>query len=258
MALTRMGLLVLAWRGLWRELKNGALTTMLLALLVAVAAVTAVGFFTDRVDQAMRAQAAEFLAADGRIESTQSLSNELIQAQNAGIVTAQTLEFPTVLLAGEMTQLVSLKAVGEGYPLRGELSVQTQNDAPAQMLRHAPAPGTLWLAPRAMSMLELKLGDTVQVGQASLTLAGVLEREPDVGNFFAQAAPRAMVNLADIPATGLVMSQSRVKHYLLLAAPLEQRASLFAALSAQLPKDLSIERPENLSLIHISEPTRPY
>ena len=237
MALNRMGLLALAWRGLWRELKNGALTTMLLALLVAVASVTAVGFFTDRVDQAMRAQASEFLAADGRIASPQPLQEQLEQARTLGLTTAQTLEFPTVLLAGEMTQLVSLKAAGEGYPLRGELSVQTQADAPAQVLRHAPAPGTLWLAPRAVAMLELKLGDTVQIGQASLRLTGVLQREPDVGNFFAQAAPRAMLNLADIPATGLVTPQSRVKHYLLLAAPSAQRASLFAALSAHLPMD---------------------
>ncbi|HES76022.1 MAG TPA: FtsX-like permease family protein [bacterium] len=245
MALTRMGLLALAWRGLWRELRNGALTTMLLALLVAVASVTAVGFFTDRVDQAMRAQASEFLAADGRIASPQPLQTQLEQARTLGLTTAQTLEFPTVLLAGEMTQLVSLKAAGEGYPLRGELTVQTQADAPVQVLRHAPAPGTLWLAPRAVAMLELKLGDTVQIGQASLRLTGVLQREPDVGNFFAQAAPRAMMNLADIPATGLVTEQSRVKHYLLLAAPSAQRSSLLAALSAQLPKDLSIERPEN-------------
>ncbi|MEW5837323.1 MAG: FtsX-like permease family protein [Pseudomonadota bacterium] len=245
MALTRSGLFVFAWRGLWRELKNGALTTMLLALLVAVAAVTAVGFFTDRVDQAMRAQASEFLAADGRIASPQPLQVQLEQARELGLTTAQTLEFPTVLVAGEQTQLVSLKAAGEGYPLRGELSVQMQADAPAQALRQAPAPGTLWLAPRAVVMLELKLGDVVQIGQASLRLSGVLQREPDVGNFFAQAAPCAMINLADIPATGLYSAQSRVKHHLLLAAPEAQRAGLFAAFGKLLPKDLSIERPEN-------------
>lgn len=245
MALSRVGLFLLAWRGLWRELKNGALTTMLLALVVAVAAVTAVGFFTDRVDAGMRAQAAEFLAADGRIDSPQPLQVQLEQAQALGLATAQTLEFPTVLLAGESTQLVSLKAVGVGYPLRGQLTVQTSPDAPPSVLVQGPEVGTVWLAPRVLALLDLQLGDTVQIGQASLRVAGVLQREPDVGNFFAQAAPRVIVNLADIAATGLVTPQSRVKHHLLLAASEAEREQKLAALAKQLPAELSIERPEN-------------
>ncbi|MDD2892958.1 MAG: FtsX-like permease family protein [Halothiobacillaceae bacterium] len=245
MALNHMGLLTLAWRGLWRELKNGALTTMLLALVVAVAAVTAVGFFTDRVDAGMRAQAAEFLAADGRIDAPQPLQTQLEQARALGLRTAQTLEFPTVLVAGDNAQLVTLKAVGEGYPLRGELSIQTAADAPPTTLAQGPSPGTLWLAERVMALLDLKVGDAVQIGQAHFTVAAVLLREPDVGNFFAQAAPRAMLNLQDIAATGLVTPQSRVKHHLLLAAEPAQREGLFAQMSKQLPADLSIERPEN-------------
>ncbi|MBN2856216.1 MAG: FtsX-like permease family protein [Halothiobacillaceae bacterium] len=235
----------LAWRGLWRELKNGALTTMLLALIVAVASVTAVGFFTDRVDAGMRAQAAEFLAADGRITSPDSLAKPLAQAQTLGLATAQTLQFPTVILAGDHTQLVSLKAVSAGYPLRGSLTIAPSPQALPHAVTQGPAEGTVWLAPRALALLNLAVGDAVQIGQKTFTISAVLLREPDVGNFFAQAAPRAMINLGDIPATGLVTPASRVEHALLLAAPAAERSGLLSALSKKLPADLSIERPEN-------------
>jgi putative ABC transport system permease protein len=245
MALNRMGLLALAWRGLWRELRGGTLTTMLLALVVAVASVTAVGFFTDRVDAGMRAQAAEFLAADGRIDSPDALDEPLQHAQALGLRTAQTLEFPTVILAGDATLLVSLKAVSADYPLRGDLSIQRAVADQAQTEAHGPSVGTVWLAPRALSLLNLAVGDTVQIGQKTFTIAAALLREPDVGNVFAQAAPRAMIDWDDVAATGLVTPASRVSHHLLLAAPREEREQKMAALAKTLPSFLSIERPEN-------------
>jgi putative ABC transport system permease protein len=236
-------LILLAWRGLWRELRSGALVTMFLALLIAVAAVTAVGFFTDWVDAGMRAQAAEFLAADGRVESPDSLSKWQQKASALGLTTSQTLEFPTVILAGEHTLLVSLKAVGAGYPLRGALTIST--GAQQQQTRVGPREGHVWLAPRALALLDLKVGDSVQIGQKKFTVSATLQREPDVGNFLAQAAPRAMINLADIPATGLVTPASRVTHYLLLAVPSGVSADVLQSFGKSLPADLSLERPEN-------------
>lgn len=241
--LTGFRLVSLAWRGLWRELRSGALITMFLALVIAVAAVTAVGFFTDRVDAGMRSQAAEFLAADGRIESPDSLNALQQKADSLGLTTTQTLEFPTVILSGDHTLLVSLKAVGTGYPLRGTLTISASGQS--EPIRHGPEEGTVWLAPRALALLDLKPGDSVQIGQKELTISATLEREPDVGNFLAQAAPRAMINLADIPATGLVTPASRVTHYLLLAVPDGVNPNKLTTLAKALPAHLSMERPEN-------------
>lgn len=232
----------LAWRGLLRELQSGALITMFLALVIAVAAVTAVGFFTDRVDAGMRAQAAEFLAADGRIESPDPLDIWQQKARALGLNTAQTLEFPTVILSGERTLLVSLKAVGAGYPLRGTLTISAAQN---EQIRHGPKAGHVWLAPRALALLDRKVGDSVQIGQKKFTVSATLEHEPDVGNFLAQSAPRAMINLADIPATGLVTPASRVTHYLLLAVPHGASGSALDTLAKALPAHLSMERPEN-------------
>jgi len=239
--------LKLAWSGLVRELRAGLLTTMLMALIVAVAAVSAVGFFTDRVDGGMRAQAAEFLAADARIDSPDPLDAVRRQARELGLETTDTLVFPTVILAGERTLLVGLKAVGKGYPMRGSLTIAADaaGSVDRRVVTHAPAPGQVWLAPRALALLDLKVGDTVQIGRTHFRIAAALIREPDVGNVFSQAAPRAMIPLADIPATGLVTPASRVRHHLLLAAPTKSRKTLLDRLAKDLPKGLSLDRPEN-------------
>lgn len=243
--------LTLAWSGLVRELRAGLLTPMLAALMVAVAAVSAVGFFTDRVDAGMRAQAAEFLAADSRIDSPGDLANVRNVARKLGLQTAETLVFPTVILSGQRTLLVGLKAVGAGYPLRGSLTIAADEAGAVdrRVVRHGPASRQAWLAPRALAMLDLKVGDEVRIGRRSFTIAAALVREPDVGNFFSQAAPRVMIDLADIPATGLVTPASRVHHHLLLAAPAAKRRALLDRLARRLPglkpEGLSLDRPEN-------------
>ncbi|MFN2381102.1 MAG: ABC transporter permease [Guyparkeria sp.] len=233
----------LAWQGLVREVQNGLLTPMLLALLVAVSAVTAVGFFVDRVDGAMREQAAQFLAADARMEAPDPLDNALEAARALDLTTSSQVTFPTVVLAGEQTLLVGLKAVDDDYPLRGELTIRT--DESSRSVTSGPPPGEAWVAPRAQLSLGLDLGDTLEVGQSELPVTAVLEREPDVGNIFSQAAPRLMIHRDDLAATGLVTDTSRVEHALLVSSDADDRAARLDRLAEQLPAEVELERPEN-------------
>ena len=55
--------LALALRLMRRELAAGELSVLLAALVVAVAAMSSVGFFTDRVDRALHQQAPQLLGA---------------------------------------------------------------------------------------------------------------------------------------------------------------------------------------------------
>ena len=233
----------LAWQGLVREVQSGLLTPMLLALLVAVSAVTAVGFFVDRVDGAMRAQAAEFLAGDGRVESPDPLDSVAEQAESLGLDISRQLTFPTVVVADERTLLVGLKAVDDAYPLRGTLGID-DGDA-SRTVEHGPPPGEGWLSRRAMLSLGIDLGDAVEVGQTRLSITAVLEREPDVGNVFSQAAPRLMVHHDDLAATGLVTDTSRVEHALLVASDAEDRRQRIDRLEAGLDSGLHLARPES-------------
>ena len=233
----------LAWQGLVREVQSGLLTPMLLALLVAVSAVTAVGFFVDRVDGAMRAQAAQFLAADARVESPDPLDEWAATAEDLGLATSQHVTFPTVVLAGQQSQLVGLKAVDGAYPLRGDLRID--DGETVVTVSHGPPPGQAWIARRALLSLDTAIGESIAVGQTSIEIAAVLEREPDVGNIFAQAAPRLMIHRDDLAATGLVTDTSRVEHALLLASDAGDRAARLDAFAERLPDRLRLERPES-------------
>ncbi|MFO7809570.1 ABC transporter permease [Guyparkeria sp.] len=233
----------LAWQGLVREVQNGLLTPMLLALLVAVSAVTAVGFFVDRVDGAMRAQAAQFLAADARVESPDPLDEVVGIARELELTTSRHVTFPTVALAGQESQLVGVKAVDGAYPLRGDLRID--DGETVSTVEHGPPPGQVWIARRALLSLDATIGDSIAVGQSELTIAAVLEREPDVGNVFAQAAPRLMIHHDDLAATGLVSDTSRVEHALLLASDANDRDARLERLADRLPDRLRLERPES-------------
>ncbi len=208
----------LAWRGLRREWRSGELSLLSLALVLAVAAVTAVGFFTDRVDQALRDQGTELLAADLVVESGTALDPALAdQARRLGLATARTLGFPSVVLGAGAPQLVQVKAVDPGYPLRGRLWVRRDGAGAAEPVQGPPAPGNLWVEPGLLALLPSQLGAELALGQSRLRLAGLIQSEPDRGGHLFQIAPRVLLGLDDLPATGLVTPASRVEHRLLVA-----------------------------------------
>src|ERR1700731_2050020 len=109
-----------ALRNLWRDLKSGELSVLLLALVVAVLSLTAVGFFTSRISQGVRAQAAEVLAADLRLEAPSPIpARYFAEAHARGLRSARILSFPTAIFSGTSSQLAALNAVTSSYPLRG-------------------------------------------------------------------------------------------------------------------------------------------
>ena len=82
-----------------------------------------------------------------------------------------------------------------------------------------PAPGTVWVDAAVIDSLGLKVGDPLLLGDASLTVANVILIEPDRGTGFASFAPRVMLNVADLDATGLIQPASRVTYRLAVASP---------------------------------------
>ncbi len=210
--------LSLAWRALLSDWRAGELRILALALLVAVGGVSAVGFFTDRVRLAMESQAGELLAADRVVESRGELPPEWVeQARSHGLATARIQSFRTVVVVGDDLQLVEVKAVGEGYPLRGRLRTAPRPyaaDAPAEA---GPAPGNVWLSARLAAQLGIEPGAEVRLGSRLFTYARVLTYEPDRGAELFSIGPRLMMNRADLPSTGLIGPGSLVTYRLLLA-----------------------------------------
>jgi putative ABC transport system permease protein len=209
-----------------REFKSGEVRVLAAALALAVAAMTAVGFFTDRVNQGVQARSSEVLAADLVLRSNRPIPPQRdALAAELGLSSARTASFPSVVLAGDESALADIEAVAEGYPLRGRLRVSRALDAEVETVDTLPAPGEAWADPRLLARLDAAIGAVVEVGQIELRITRLLEYRPDQGFSFAELAPTLLINLQDLDATGLIAPGSRVSYRLLLAgAPPAQAA----------------------------------
>ena len=220
-----MKILRFALRDLWRDLKSGELSVLLLALSVAVLSLTAVGFFTSRISQGVRAQAAEVLAADLRLEAPNPLPDKYAtEAHKDGLATAAIIEFPTAIFNGAVSQLAALNAVTAGYPLRGRLRIADAPFGVARPTDRIPAVGEVWIDARIIAQLKVSLGDRLRIGAGSFKVTQVLDYRPDEGTGFVNLAPAALLNYADIGATELIQPGSRVTYCELFAGAPQQVA----------------------------------
>ncbi|WP_431128400.1 ABC transporter permease [Variovorax paradoxus] len=205
----------LGWRTLWRDLRAGELRLLIVAVLLAVAALTAVGFFADRLQGGLQRDARQLLGGDAVVVSDNPTPPTFIaQARAFGLQGTGTYGFPTMARAddaqGGASKLVALKAVAPGYPLRGSLQTASTAEAPGTITRDIPTPGEVWVDASLLDSLGLKVGDPLLLGDTSLRVGRVITLEPDRGAGFMSFAPRVMLNQADVPRTGLVQPASRV------------------------------------------------
>src|SRR5208282_5527326 len=157
-----------ALRNLWRDLKSGELSVLLLALCVAVLSLTAVGFFTSRISQGVRAQAAEVLAADLRLESPQPTPARYFEeGRKLGLKSAEILSFPTAIFNGDVSQLAALNAVTANYPLRGHVRIADAPFGAARVTDRVPGEGEAWVDARIIAQLKIELGAKLRIGAAS-------------------------------------------------------------------------------------------
>ena len=212
-----------------RDWRAGELRLLAAALVIAVAAVTSVGFFVDRLRAGLQRDATQLLGADLLISSDGPIGGPLRQRATAsGLQLAETVTFPSMAINTrdrDIAALSAVKAVSAGYPLRGTLRVKSGYDAPEEPIRAIPEPGTVWVDAQALQGLRLAVGDSLKLGEATFRIARLIALEPDRGAQFINFAPRVMLNMADLPATQLIQQGSRVTYRLLVAG---ERAELRA------------------------------
>ncbi|TXI29709.1 MAG: FtsX-like permease family protein [Ottowia sp.] len=213
----------LGWRTLWRDLRSGELRLLMVAVTLAVAALTAVGFFSDRLQAGLQRDARQLLGGDAVVVSDNPPAAPWVeQADRLKLRHVLTLTFPTMGRAddaqGGATRLVALKAVGDGYPLRGQLRLaRDAADREGQPTSGIPERGTVWVDAALLEALALKSGDPLLLGDARFRIAELIALEPDRGTGFMTFAPRVMLNAADLSATGLVQPASRITYRLAVA-----------------------------------------
>ncbi len=231
----------LGWRNLRRDLRAGELRLLIVAVALAVAALTAVGFFSDRLQGGLARDARQLLGGDAVVSSDQTPPPALAAAAQAlGLRSATTLTFPTMARApdaqGGGARLVALKAVEDGYPLRGTMRVAPDADTPATATRDVPAAGEVWVDPALLGALNLKVGDPLLLGDAALRIARVIGIEPDRGMGFSSFSPRVMMNRADLPSTALIQPASRLNYRFAVAGEAQPVAEFIARAEAEVAK----------------------
>jgi len=208
----------LSLRLLRRDWRAGELRLLAAAVVIAVGAVTAIGFFNDRLDRAMTYQSADLLGADLVLRGPDPVPPAwLTAAADHKLRHAETLEFASVVVHGDKLQLASVMAAGPGYPLRGAIRTAPALYAPDRKTADLPAPGSVWVEPRVLQALGLDVGGRITIGSAAFTVTRVLTYEPGrAGSFFA-FAPRVLIRRDDVARTAVIQPGSRVNYRYLFA-----------------------------------------
>lgn len=231
-----------AWRRLRREYKSGELRLIAFALAIAIAALSAVGFFVDRARLGLERQAAELLAGDLSLSQRTPIAPEFIDAaRRERLASATTASLLSVVVAGERIQLTDIKAVSDGYPLRGQLRVATAAYGKDTVARAGPRAGETWVDPRLAQTLGVTVGDKIGIGARRFNVTGILSYEPDRGGDFFSLAPRALIHADALRATQLVQPGSRVQYRLLLAGDTAALARYRAWATPRLPAGARLE-----------------
>ena len=223
------------WRWFWREWKTPSLLIVWLALTLAVACVLALGRISDRIENSMSYQSRELLAGDLVLRSSQPSDPAWLQdAKNSGLNVSQQISFSTMAYStadeDARPQLVLIKAADSAYPLYGGLVTE-----PAGL---QPTKGQILVAPRLLELLNLKLGDDIDIGDATLKVAGTLEQEPDSGFNPFQIAPRALISIEDAALTGAIQLGSRLTYRDMFAGD----SDAIEAFHAKFDKDLRTDQ----------------
>lgn len=214
-----MRTLTLAWRQLRRDLAAGDVRILIAALVLAVLAVTAVGFVTDRAERALVIEANRLLGGDAVVRADTPITGAVREAADAPqLQRTETMELQTMIRVGERLQLGDLRALGEGFPLRGSFRIVDAAGVERDAGR-VPEHGTVWMSRAGADTLGAKLGDEIALGDARLRLAALVVQEPDAALDYFNVAPKVFLNLADVPATGLVQEGSRIRYRLVVAGP---------------------------------------
>jgi putative ABC transport system permease protein len=212
--------IAIAMRALAREWRSGELGVLVLAITVAVAALTGVGFLVNRISTAVDMQASEVLAADLRLDSSQPFDDSAVnEARTRGLQISSRVALLSVVFNGDTSQLTPVRAVSAGYPLRGKVFIADEPFGTQQEARGIPGPGEVWPESRLAAALGANVGSELSIGASKFRVSRILVSRPDQGATFVELAPSLLMNEGDVEATKLIQPGSRLTRSRLFAGP---------------------------------------
>lgn len=208
----------LGWRLFRRELGRGELTIIGAAVVLAVFSVVVLSGISSRIQGAMLAKSAGFIAADRVLQAGSPVDEHFLDsAPLQKLDTAELVMFRSMVFFGDNMQLASVKAASNAYPLRGDLKVKTSVNQVESRIEKAPSPGEIWVGPRLIFALNAVVGSSVELGDTIVKIAGVIDEEPDAPLSSFATAPRVIMNIADVADANVIQPGSRVTYRYLFA-----------------------------------------
>ena len=240
----------LAARMLGRDWRAGEQRVLAVALIVAVASLTTVAFFADRVGRTLTREANQLLGADLVVVSDVPITDSFRgEARRLGLAATEAVRFPSMTQAGGRTLLTEVKAVSAGYPLRGKLRIRESAAGPDFEPARIPAPGSVWVDDRLLRRLDVGIGDRIALGESEFIVAAMVSEEPESSAGFLNLGPRLMLNIDDLASTALLQAGSRVSYRLFVAGDVQDVGAFrdYAARTVRLGQrveDIREARPE--------------
>ncbi len=232
----------LAWRQTWRDLAAGEIRLMLMALVLAVMAVTAVGLITDRAELGLQQEANRLLGGDAALRADTPISPAVAaSADKLKLKVAQTASFPSMVQAGDAVSLADIRAIDHQYPLRGEFQIRRINKKAIEKVHGGPEAGSVWLSEDAARKLKVAMGQNIVVGDSSLVYAATMIQEPDAALDYFNVAPRVFIALDDLSKTGLVQNGSRIQYRLVVSGKNPDVQSFIAITKKNLQRGQRLE-----------------
>lgn len=215
-----------------RNWRSGELKLLGFSLMLAVAVLSGIAIFTDRLETTLISESNSVLGADYIVRGSKPHDNAWdAVADQSDIKHTRSALFSSMVFAGDEMHLASVKAVDQGYPLRGQFEVSkipfAMNSADIEVASAIPEPGEAWVDSRLLPLLKIELGDRVAVGEYDLRITRVLIREPDSANPFSMTGARLIMNIADLEKTQVVQPGSRVDYQWLVASDDNNRLKSF-------------------------------
>lgn len=241
-----MKMLRLAFRMMLRDLRAGELHLLGLAIVIAIASLTSVGFLADRVARGLDREANQLLGGDLLLRGDRPWEAQFVdEALRRGLQVVETVLFTSMVSTEDGAQLAGVKAVQPGYPLRGSVRIAPGPNRSDAIAERVPERGEVWLDERLLAQLGVGVGDTVGLGELEFRIGGMVSFESDRGANFFSLLPRAIFNAADLPETGLLTVGSRATWRLHLAGEPEAVGGYERWSQERLGRGQSVESIEN-------------
>lgn len=194
-----------------RELRAGAgrLSIFVLCIALGVAAVAAIGSLSASFDEALARQGRLLIGGDLSFEliHRQADSAERAALESLGEV-SESASFRAMARSAEgKSALVEVKAVDNAYPLYGDVSI-TRAERPGPVWRD---PDVVLVERTLLDRLNLDIGSKIAIGDATVTIGGILGEQPDRLADRLAYGPKLLMFRDTLAHTGLVQPGSLIR-----------------------------------------------